>query len=128
MSHQTTTTTPSTSKSKPSAGMDQCIQNCLECYKKCLSAISQILKEKSGHDHRHLIESLQDCAEICQTSANFMIRDSHMHSETCGACAAICEHCADECRKVSGHDFLKECADACAKCAATCGQMAQQKH
>ena len=127
MTHQTTERNVSKSKSTSSAGMDQCIENCLNCHRACLEAIAGILNEKSTHDHRHLLASLQDCVDICQTSANFMIRGSHMHMETCGACAPICEHCAKECGEINGHEFLKKCAEACAKCAESCGQMAKMK-
>jgi hypothetical protein len=30
---------------------------------------------------------LLDCAEICQTAANFMLRNSELHSRTCAVCA-----------------------------------------
>ena len=43
--------------------------------------------------HRVLVRNgvivLLDCAEICQTSANFMLRGSPLHTNTCAACAIV---------------------------------------
>src|ERR1700682_6009384 len=43
------------------------------------------------------IRLLLDCAEICQTSANFMLRGSELQGDTCGACAEVCDRYAQAC-------------------------------
>jgi hypothetical protein len=68
---------------------------------------------------RHLL----DCAEICQTSANFMSRGSKRHVDTCGVCADACHECAESCRAIGGSE-MDRCADACERCASSCEQMA----
>ena len=69
------------------------------------------------------IRLLSDCAEICQTSANFMLRGSELHSRTCGVCAEVCERCATECDRMGDDAQMKVCADMCRRCAESCRQM-----
>ena len=39
----------------------------------------------------------------------------------CGACAAACRRCAEECEQhASAHDHCRICAEACHRCAAAC--------
>jgi hypothetical protein len=77
------------------------------------------------HADPNHIRLLQDCAQICITSADFMLRGSQYHGLTCAACAQICEACAQECESMAdGNDFMQRCADACRRCAESCRQMA----
>jgi len=45
-----------------------------------------------------------NCAEICQTSANFMLSGSPYHKLTCGICAQVCEACAQSCEQIGNMD------------------------
>jgi hypothetical protein len=108
-----------------SVDMQKCIQNCLDCHRICLETITNCLQMGGKHADPAHIRLLIDCAEICQTSANFMIRGSALHGLTCGACAEICARCADECDRIGNNDVkMKACADACRRCAESCRQMA----
>ena len=60
-------------------------------------------------------------AEICRTSATFMLIGSQHHKHVCRECAEICEECAADCEKLDG---MEECVEACRACAASCRQMA----
>jgi hypothetical protein len=105
--------------------MQTCIQNCTECHKACLETIIHCLSMGGKHATQEHIRLLQDCAQICQTSADFMIRGSDMHSLTCGLCAQICERCADDCQQLDPYDSqMQACADICRQCAESCRQMA----
>jgi MinD superfamily P-loop ATPase len=68
---------------------------------------------------------LMNCAEICQTSANFQLSSSQFHSQVCGVCSEICAACALDCEKIGG---MADCVDACKACAESCRQMAAMKH
>ena len=103
--------------------IEQCIENCLRCHRICLETAARHLQGEAQIDPAHL-RLLLDCAEICQTSANFMIRGSDLHGETCGACAAICERCADECDRHGDDPHMAACAEICRRCAETCREMA----
>jgi len=75
-----------------------------------------------------LVRLLLDCAEICATSADFMIRGSDMHAHVCQACAAVCDRCADECDRMAEDPYLAACAEICRRCAETCREMAGAIH
>lgn len=106
--------------------METCIDNCQNCHSVCLETIGHCLEMGGEHASSVHIKMLQDCVQICQTSADFMIRGSEHHAMTCGVCAAICEACAEECEKMAtgdGADVMQRCADACRKCAESCRRM-----
>jgi hypothetical protein len=70
------------------------------------------------------IRTLMDCAQICETSADFMVRGSDLHAHTCAACAAVCEACAVSCERLGGAE-MKRCAEECRRCADSCRAMSQ---
>ncbi len=105
------------------AQMQQCIDNCTSCHAMCLSMASQHCLEAGGkHVEASHFRLMMDCAQICQTSADFMLRGSAHHAHVCKECADICRDCAASCEAVGGMD---ECVAACRKCAESCGQMGQ---
>lgn len=106
--------------------MRECIDNCINCHAVCAETISHCLSMGGEHASPNHIKLLQDCAQICMTSADFMLRMSDYHPQTCGVCADICEACAEECEGMAsgdGADFMQRCADACRKCAESCRRM-----
>jgi hypothetical protein len=108
--------------------MRECIRNCQECHAVCLETLQHCLTMGGEHAAAKHIRLLEDCAQICAASADFMLRTSHFHTRTCGVCAEICAHCAEECERLAGADALmKQCAEICRRCAKSCGQMAQTK-
>lgn len=104
--------------------MQRCIDECKNCHDVCLETIAHCLEMGGEHAEPAHIRLLADCAEICQTSANFMIRGSDVHGFTCAACAEICDRCARECERFDD-DFMKQCAEACRRCAESCREMAR---
>ncbi|GAB4204835.1 MAG: four-helix bundle copper-binding protein [Coleofasciculaceae cyanobacterium] len=103
--------------------MQQCIENCLDCHSICLNTVTYCLQKGSQHAEPTHIRLLQDCAEICQTSANYMLRGSTLHTRTCGVCAEVCERCDQECNRMGDDTQMKACADMCRRCAESCRQM-----
>jgi hypothetical protein len=103
--------------------MRNCIDACLDCHRVCLDTVQNCLVMGGKHAAAEHIRLLLDCAQICQTSADFMIRGSDLHGITCGACAEICEACAEACRSLGGPE-MKACVDACDRCAQSCAMMA----
>ncbi|MCC5668366.1 four-helix bundle copper-binding protein [Nostoc sp. CHAB 5784] len=104
--------------------MQQCIQNCLDCHSICLNTVTYCLQKGGNHAEPAHIRLLLDCAEICNTSTNFMLRASDLHSRTCGVCAELCQRCADECERMGDDTQMKACAQMCRRCADSCRQMA----
>ena len=103
--------------------MHECIHNCENCRDACLHAIHDCLKKGGKHADHHHIGLLMDCAQICNTAHDFMLRHSHLHSVTCGACAEICEACAKSCEEMGDN----ECAELCRICVKSCGAMSSAK-
>jgi hypothetical protein len=71
--------------------LHHCIGQCWSCRDTCQSTLFTYCIEKGGHhvepDHVRL---MMDCIEMCQTSADFMTRNSQLHALVCATCAAVC--------------------------------------
>jgi hypothetical protein len=102
--------------------MRSCIKECLACYEMCLgTAMTHCLEAGSRHTEPAHFRLMMACAEICRTSAHFMLLASPHHKHTCKECAEICAECAKDCDRIGD---MKECADACRRCAESCTKMA----
>jgi hypothetical protein len=102
--------------------MRHCIDECLKCHSVCLqTAMNHCLQEGGKHTEPGHFRLMIACAEICQTSANFMLIGTDLHRRTCGVCAEVCERCAESCEQVGGMDG---CVQACRRCAESCRRMA----
>ncbi|MFP2896140.1 four-helix bundle copper-binding protein [Corallococcus sp. 4LFB] len=103
--------------------MRECIDNCLACHRVCLETLADGLQRGGKHAEPRHLRLLMDCADICDTSARFMLRGSDLHSRTCFACAEVCAACADACEKMSDEGMMKACAEACRRCEESCRRM-----
>jgi hypothetical protein len=107
-----------------SAQLQACIVDCLECYSLCRQeAMSQSPEAGGRQAHPEHFRLMHDCAEICRTSADFMLSSSSFHRKVCALCSDICEACARSCEALGG---MEVCARACRGCAQSCGQLAQR--
>lgn len=107
--------------------MKECIRLCTECHNTCLALIPHCLEMGGEHASVSHQRMLMDCAEACQTSANFMLRGSQLHTRTCGVCAEACERCATDCERLAnGDEHMLACARICRECATECRTMASQ--
>jgi hypothetical protein len=104
-----------------------CIRMCSDCHRACLETVTYCLQQGGRHAEANHVRLLHDCAEICQTSANFMLRGSDLHYLTCGACAEICQRCAEDCERMADDLRMAACAEECRRCAAMCREMAGAK-
>jgi len=107
-----------------SAEMRRCIENCSDCHNVCVETIAHCLELGGKHAEAAHIRLLMDCAEICLTSANYMLRGSELHVRTCAVCAEVCERCAESCEALGDDPLMKQCAEICRRCAESCRQMA----
>lgn len=105
-------------------GMKKCIDECESCHRMCLETVRYCLEKGGQHVAPEHLGLLIDCAEMCQTNANFMIRSSDVHHITCRACADICTKCAESCEAMASDAQMKQCAERCRACAKSCKQMA----
>lgn len=107
-----------------SKDMEQCIQECLNCYSVCTATVQHCLQMGGKHAEQQHINTMMDCAEICRTAADFMLRGSSHHAHVCGECADICRECEASCRALGDDQMMQQCADACRRCAESCQRMA----
>lgn len=104
--------------------MRRCAGECRRCHEVCLETISHCLHMGGKHADPHHIRLMMDCVQICQTSADFMLRGSDLHGHTCRACSVVCDRCAKDCAAMGDDPRMKACADECRKCADSCRKMA----
>jgi hypothetical protein len=102
----------------------ECIKDSLDCYQTCSETVIRCLTMGGKHAANEHLNLLMDCAKICNTNADFMLRNSTYYPQICGITADICDECADTCDRFDD-DFMKECASACRRCAESCREMAR---
>ena len=104
--------------------MDTCIEACLQCHVVCTLTIQHCISQGGEHASIEHLGLLQDCAEICLTSAHFMLRGSPWHELTCATCAEVCRACAESCDQFGDDEAMQQCAETCRHCAEHCAEMA----
>lgn len=106
------------------AELESCIDYCQASHRACLETMLYCLGRGGAHADADHIRLLADCAAICQTAADFMLRESPLHGAVCAVCAEVCEVCAAACDTFAGESRLEHCAQACRQCAAGCEALA----
>lgn len=105
--------------------MRPCIDACSHCHETCLhTAMAHCLAAGGKNVEAGHFRLMINCAEICQTSANFLLSGSAFHLKVCAVCAEICDACAKSCEQVGG---MQDCVKACRECAESCRKMAGAK-
>src|SRR5437763_16193394 len=115
---------PDSSGRDLSTEMLDCIRRCGDCHRACVETNIYCLQQGGKHSEANHIRLLMDCAQICQASADFMLRGSDLHTLTCAACAEICERCGEDCARMSDDNRMAACAEECRRCAESCWQLA----
>ncbi len=104
--------------------MSECADRCQACFASCTHTAAHCLTKGGRHAEAEHIGMLADCARICATSADFLLRHSKQHQEICRVCAVICRACEQDCRSFTDDAMMMECAEACRACAESCERMA----
>jgi hypothetical protein len=104
--------------------LEQCITDCLDCYKICAQTMSYCIQKGGKHAEINHITLLKDCTELCRTSTDLMLRNSNWSGRLCALCADICMKCATDCDSFDDEQ-MKKCADVCRRCADSCRKMAE---
>lgn len=101
--------------------MENCIEACQRCHQHCWqTAMTRCLELGGRHVEADHFRLMVNCAELCETAANFMLSESPYCGPLCAVCADVCEACADSCEHVGQMD---ECVQACRECARECRNM-----
>ena len=107
--------------------MKKCIQLCRDCHAMCTQTIAHCLKLGGRHAAPDHIRLMADCAQMCATAADYMVRESPFHDRICLLCSDLCKQCGKDCEQVAGDDqMIKECIEMCRKCATSCERMASK--
>lgn len=103
--------------------MRSCIDACQSCHDTCVETLNHCLTIGGEHAEAEHVGMMLDCAQICATSADFMLRGSSQHGAVCETCAEVCDACATSCEALDGEEMAR-CAKECRRCAESCRQMA----
>src|SRR5262245_31958393 len=99
--------------------MQDCIADCLDCHSVCLATIAHCLKKGGDHAAPEHIRLLQDCAQICIVSADFMLRGSPMHrndvSHVRRNLHRVCGRLLETCRRRDDGALRRDLPPLCAK-------------
>ena len=93
------------------------------CQSICVETIQHCLHAGGSHAEPSHMRLMQDCADICETTALFHLRGSPQHGHVTAACVTICDLCAASCEKFTGDAQMQACADECRLCAAACRRL-----
>jgi hypothetical protein len=93
------------------------------CHQTCHSmAMVHCLELGGDHARPQHLRLMQDCADICAVTADFIGRKSQFHTQISAFCVQICETCAEACEKLGR---MEACVTACRECAARCRDVAR---
>ena len=104
--------------------LQECVQSCLKSHSMCLETAWYVTQRGPAIPAAHMA-LLLDCAEMCQTTANSLLRRSPQHAVVCDACARLCDACAQDCERVAADEQMRQCAATCRECAKSCRDMAR---
>jgi hypothetical protein len=102
-----------------------CVEACLVCAESCTTCADACLGEESVAELTRCIRLDLDCADICETTARMLSRQTHQQPELLGAivqtCFEVCRACAEECeRHADHHEHCRLCAEECRRCQKAC--------
>lgn len=103
-------------------GTHGAINTTQDCETICVQTIQYCLEMGGAHVEKEHMQLLQDCADICETTAKLHSRRSAQHQSVTSACADICDLCAAACEQFIGDPQMKACANQCHLCAIVCRQ------
>ncbi|MFC6859876.1 four-helix bundle copper-binding protein [Zunongwangia atlantica] len=89
-----------------------CVNHCNYCADACLDTDDiGMMKD--------CIRTDKVCAEVCSALAKVAVIERANITDLVKYCAAICQQCADECKK-HDHKHCQDCATACETCVEAC--------
>jgi hypothetical protein len=102
-----------------------CIESCWRSHVMCLETERYCLEKGGVHVMPAHLALLADCAEMCQKTANSLLRRSPQHAVICIACAQLCDACAEQCEAIKDDERMSRCARTCRECATHCRDMSK---
>jgi hypothetical protein len=108
--------------------LTRCIETCLECGQASTACADADLGEQMVADLVRCTRLNLDCADMCQTTARVLTRqtgyDRDLTRAVVQACVQACEVSGDECdRHAQMHEHCRVCAEVCHRCQRVCEEM-----
>jgi len=103
--------------------LGKCALVCDMCSAHCAQLLADGKKE-----HLKSMQTCQDCASICGTTACLTARKGPYASLMWSACAEACKLCGAQCETMKDDKMMADCAAECRKCEQVCREMAKQNH
>lgn len=107
----------------PTQAMREAIRECTSCAIAAKEALTFSLAHGAEHAEADHLRLLMDCAQICQTSADFLLRASPLNGDICRACAIVCRAVGADASDIGTPELLR-LAEHCRACATACDTMA----
>jgi len=96
------------------------------CHDMCLSMAMTFCLEMGGaHARPQHIRLMLDCAGMCDTARDAILRKSQFHTGILTLCADICEACGKACAALGR---MEDCVETCRACAEACRLSARLDH
>ncbi|AGY57797.1 four-helix bundle copper-binding protein [Gloeobacter kilaueensis] len=103
--------------------MWRCIDLCLSAHHMCLATAMHRIELGGEAADLAQVRLLLDCAELCQTHANLMSRQSEFHVRVSPLCAEACNRAATACEMLKDDPQAQACAKACRLASESCEKM-----
>jgi hypothetical protein len=97
------------------------IEAATDCHQACIEALSAALQAKGDAAHLLHARLLLDCAQMCDTARDLMLRSSDFAHQAAALTAEVCERCAASCDRAGAG--MAACAEECRRCAQACGAL-----
>ena len=105
---------------------EQLIKSIKKCHEACLDSLSYCIDMGGPHAEPNHLTVLIDCAKICETSNDFLLRDSGFSPLPVEICSLICDECADSCEQFKDDENMQRCATMCRECKKECSDYTDQ--
>jgi hypothetical protein len=103
------------------SAMSACLKVCQDCAQCCLHTATHCMELGGVHASAHHQAVLHDCADVCETAARFIARQSPHFGRLCRDAAEIATLCAADCDALPDADTtMVHCAQRCRLCAESC--------
>lgn len=106
----------------------RCVQAAADCHQFCIETIVYCRQRGGIYAEPVHLRILLDCAEICQTTTDLMLRGSDLSMALCHLCADAAERCAFSCDQFAGERQTRACAEASRRCALLCRELSRTAH
>ena len=108
----------------PADDVRRCAQATADCHQYCIETIAYCRQHGGAFAAADHLSLLLDCAELCQTTTDLLLRGSDFAAELATLCAHVSEQCALSCDQF-GDRQARACAGACRRSALLCRELAR---